>query len=67
MALANDTPSGKALAAGHVTPQGLNAAIENIRKGRKAESASAEAVSEGAPSRLPRRPGTGFRTCRRRA
>ncbi len=42
LALANDTPSGKALAAGHVTPQGLNAAIENIRKGRKAESASAE-------------------------
>src|SRR5256712_10009003 len=42
LALANDTPSGKALAAGHVTPQGLNAAIENLRKGRKAESASAE-------------------------
>src|SRR6266568_2455275 len=42
LALANDTPSGKALAAGHVTPQALNAAIENIRKGRKAESASAE-------------------------
>src|SRR6266849_4379002 len=42
LALANDTPSGKALAAGHVTPQGLNAAIENVRKGRKAESASAE-------------------------
>src|SRR5438874_5164558 len=42
LALANDTPSGKALAAGHVTPQGLNAAIEHVRKGRKAESASAE-------------------------
>src|SRR3981081_479298 len=41
LALANDTPSGKALAAGHITPQGLNAAIENVRKGRKAESASA--------------------------
>src|SRR5579864_4159455 len=42
LAMANDTPSGKALAAGHVTPQTLNAAIENLRKGRKAESASAE-------------------------
>src|ERR1700704_1136530 len=42
LAMASDTPSGKALAAGHVTAQGLNAAIENIRKGRKAESASAE-------------------------
>src|SRR5206468_4235807 len=28
--------------AGHVTPQSLNAAIEQVRKGRKAESASAE-------------------------
>src|SRR5207247_4929003 len=34
--------AGKALAAGHVTPQSLNAAIEELRKGRKAESASAE-------------------------
>ena len=42
LAMASDTPAGKALAAGHVTPQGLNAAIENLRKGRKAESASAE-------------------------
>src|SRR5437763_3064345 len=42
LALANDTPSGKALAAGNVTPQGLNAAIENVRKGRTADSASAE-------------------------
>jgi ATP-dependent Clp protease ATP-binding subunit ClpB len=42
LAMASDTPSGKALAAGHVTPQTLNAAIENLRKGRKAESASAE-------------------------
>src|SRR5271170_5883043 len=42
LAMANDTPAGKALAAGHVTPQTLNAAIENLRKGRKAESASAE-------------------------
>ncbi|MGC2411784.1 MAG: ATP-dependent chaperone ClpB [Stellaceae bacterium] len=42
LALANDTPSGKALAAGHATPQTLNTAIEAVRKGRKAESASAE-------------------------
>src|SRR4249920_3791537 len=42
LAMASDTPSGKALAAGHATPQGLNAAIEQVRKGRKAESASAE-------------------------
>src|SRR4051794_36053858 len=42
LAMAGDTPSGKALAAGHVTPQSLNGAIENLRKGRKAESASAE-------------------------
>src|SRR5271155_4354397 len=42
LAMAGDTPSGKALAAGHVTPQTLNSAIENLRKGRKAESASAE-------------------------
>src|SRR5579863_4784095 len=42
LAMANDTPSGKALAAAHVTPQSLNGAIENVRKGRKAESASAE-------------------------
>jgi ATP-dependent Clp protease ATP-binding subunit ClpB len=42
LAMASDTPSGKALAAGHVTPQSLNGAIEQLRKGRKAESASAE-------------------------
>src|SRR3989441_6967422 len=42
LAMASDTPSGKGLAASHVTPQSLNAAIENLRKGRKAESASAE-------------------------
>ena len=42
LAMASDTPSGKALAAGQVTPQTLNGAIENLRKGRKAESASAE-------------------------
>src|SRR3954454_13355301 len=42
LALASDTPAGKALAAGRVTPQSLNTAIEEVRKGRKAESASAE-------------------------
>jgi ATP-dependent Clp protease ATP-binding subunit ClpB len=42
LALAKETPSGKALAAGGVTPQKLNAAIEDLRKGRKADSASAE-------------------------
>ena len=42
LALANQTPAGKALAAGGVTPQKLNAAIEDLRKGRKADSASAE-------------------------
>src|SRR5437764_7227196 len=33
LAMASDTPAGKALAAGHVTPQSLNAAIEELRKG----------------------------------
>src|SRR5438876_1759028 len=42
LAMASDTPAGKALAAGRVTPQSLNAAIEELRKGRKAESAAAE-------------------------
>src|SRR6476646_2778918 len=42
LAMAKDTPSGKALAAGGITPQSLNAAIEQLRKGRKADSASAE-------------------------
>jgi len=42
LALARDTAAGKALAAAGVTPQKLNAAIEEVRKGRKADSASAE-------------------------
>ena len=42
LSLTKDTPAGRALAAGRVTPQKLNAAIEELRKGRKAESASAE-------------------------
>src|SRR5437870_4170709 len=39
LAMASDTPAGKALAAGRVTPQSLHVAIEELRKGRKAESA----------------------------
>src|SRR3981081_2421432 len=42
LAMASNTPAGKALAAGRVTPQSLNAAIEEVRKGRKADSAPAE-------------------------
>jgi len=42
LAMARETPSGKALAAGGVTPQKLNAAIEELRRGRKADSPSAE-------------------------
>jgi ATP-dependent Clp protease ATP-binding subunit ClpB len=42
LALANQTPAGRALAAGGVIPQKLNAAIEDLRKGRKADSPSAE-------------------------
>jgi ATP-dependent Clp protease ATP-binding subunit ClpB len=42
LSMAQETPAGKALAAGGVTPQKLNAAIEDLRKGRKADSASAE-------------------------
>ena len=42
LATAKETPSGQALAAGGVTPQKLNAAIEDLRKGRKADSPSAE-------------------------
>ena len=42
LATARETPAGKALSAGGVTPQKLNAAIEDLRKGRKADSPSAE-------------------------
>ncbi|HEY4199106.1 MAG TPA: ATP-dependent chaperone ClpB [Devosiaceae bacterium] len=37
-----DTDAGRILASAGVTPQGLNTAIEEIRKGRTADSASAE-------------------------
>ncbi len=42
MALAPDSEGGKALKAAGATPQALNSAIERMRKGRTAHSASAE-------------------------
>jgi ATP-dependent Clp protease ATP-binding subunit ClpB len=42
MTLLKDTPAAKALAAAGITAQKLNSAIEDIRKGRRADSASAE-------------------------
>ena len=42
LALAPETEAGKALKEAGVTAQGLNAAIEDLRKGRAAHSASAE-------------------------
>ncbi len=42
MTLDRNTAAAKALAAAGITAQSLNAAIEQIRKGRKADSASAE-------------------------
>ncbi|HEX7969783.1 MAG TPA: Clp protease N-terminal domain-containing protein, partial [Stellaceae bacterium] len=42
MTLLKDSAAAKALAAAGITPQNLNRAIEDIRKGRRAESASAE-------------------------
>jgi ATP-dependent Clp protease ATP-binding subunit ClpB len=42
LALEKDTEAGKALAQAGVTAQGINAAIAAIRKGRKADSATAE-------------------------
>src|SRR5579862_1237460 len=42
LTLDRNTPSAKALAAAGITAQSLNAAIEQIRKGRKADSATAE-------------------------
>jgi len=46
LTLALDTPAGKALQAGGLTAQTLNAAINDIRKGRSADSASAEETYE---------------------
>ncbi|WP_116652747.1 ATP-dependent chaperone ClpB [Pelagibacterium sediminicola] len=42
LVIEKDTDAGKVLASAGVTPNGLNAAIEAIRKGRTADSASAE-------------------------
>src|SRR3954467_10457228 len=42
LALEKDSEAGKILSRAGVTPQNLNAAIETIRKGRTADSASAE-------------------------
>ncbi len=42
LAMAAGTPSADALSKAGVTPQSLNAAIEDVRKGRKADSATAE-------------------------
>ena len=42
LAIEKDNPAGKALASAGVTPQNLNAAIEAIRKGRTADTATAE-------------------------
>lgn len=42
LTMVTDTPSAVALSKAGVTPQGLNAAIEDMRKGRKADSDTAE-------------------------
>src|SRR5690242_3878347 len=42
LALSKDSEAGRILSRAGVTPQALNAAIETIRKGRTADSASAE-------------------------
>jgi ATP-dependent Clp protease ATP-binding subunit ClpB len=42
LAMAKEVPAGKALANAGVNPQNLSAAIEQVRKGRTADSASAE-------------------------
>src|SRR5689334_4401823 len=44
LAIEKDTDAGKILARAGVTPQNLNAAIEALRKGRTADSASAESA-----------------------
>jgi ATP-dependent Clp protease ATP-binding subunit ClpB len=42
LALAKGTPAARALSAAGMTPESLNAAVEAMRKGRRADSASAE-------------------------
>ena len=44
LAIEKDSEAGKLLARAGVTPQGLNGAIEQLRKGRTADSASAESA-----------------------
>jgi ATP-dependent Clp protease ATP-binding subunit ClpB len=44
LAVEKESEAGKALARAGVTPQKLNAAVEDLRKGRKADSASAESA-----------------------
>src|SRR6185312_4465195 len=44
LAIEKDSDAGKILARAGVTPQKLNAAIEDLRKGRTADSASAESA-----------------------
>jgi ATP-dependent Clp protease ATP-binding subunit ClpB len=46
LAIEKDSEAGKILKAAGVTPQNLNTAIEALRKGRKADSASAENAYE---------------------
>ena len=46
LAMEKDTDAAKSLAAAGVTPQALNAAIEDLRKGRTADSATAENAYE---------------------
>jgi len=43
LALSKDTDAGKILAAASVTPEGIRLAIATMRKGRRADSATAEA------------------------
>ncbi|HEX7967447.1 MAG TPA: Clp protease N-terminal domain-containing protein, partial [Stellaceae bacterium] len=42
LAMASGTAAARVLAAAGVTPQSLNSAIENLRKGRRADTAAAE-------------------------
>src|SRR5437870_12533429 len=47
LALEKDSEAGRILRNGSVTPQNLNAAIESLRKGRTADSATAENAYDG--------------------
>ena len=54
LALEKDSEAGKILAKAGVTPQNLNAAIEALRKGRTADSASAENAYDALKKYAPR-------------